>query len=222
MRHLSEPRFNTDLSVRVFGIDTDSRLFSENSQLRNISDHGAKLRGIVIQLRPGDIIGVRFHGQKARCKVAWAINLEPVDRNQGGVRVLEGEPCPWQAEREKQEAIATVPISQTPPAARDKRKFAWRSIPFPIEIRGCVRSSSELSQKVIQVRSWKRLHGLDVTDRDCKNQHPRSGYGHRFHRNRRRNSETAATATGEYGYRRQTRSGKVEFIALRPLGRHRN
>ena len=49
MRHLSEPRFNTDLSVRVFGIDADSRPFSENSQLRNIRDQGAKLQHIVIQ-----------------------------------------------------------------------------------------------------------------------------------------------------------------------------
>jgi hypothetical protein len=36
MRHLSEPRFNTDLSVRVFGIDADSRPFSENSQPRKL------------------------------------------------------------------------------------------------------------------------------------------------------------------------------------------
>src|ERR1700729_921171 len=115
MPHLSEPRFSTDLSVRVFGIDADSRPFSENSQLRDISDHGARLQGIVIPLRPGDIIGIRLDGRKARCKVAWAINLEPVDRNQAGVRVLEGEPCPWQQEREKQKASATAPISRTPP-----------------------------------------------------------------------------------------------------------
>jgi PilZ domain len=137
MRHPTEPRFSTDLSVRVFGIDADSRPFSENSQLKNISDHGARIQGIVIQLKPGDIIGIRLHGQKARCKVAWAINLEPVDRNQAGVRVLAGEPCPWQEERRKQEAIATKPVSRTPPPARDKRKFARHSIPFPIEIRGC-------------------------------------------------------------------------------------
>ena len=156
MRHLSEPRFNTDLSVRVFGIDADGRPFSENSQLRNISDHGAKLQGMVIQLRPGDIIGVRLHGQKARCKVAWAINLAPVDRNEAGVRVLEGEPCPWQEEREKQEAIGTAPISRIPPAARDKRKFARHSIPFPIEIRGCG-----------DVSFCLRTHAADITGNGC-------------------------------------------------------
>jgi hypothetical protein len=156
MRHLSEPRFNTDLSVRVFGIDADGRPFSENSQLRNISDHGAKLQGMVIQLRPGDIIGVRLHGQKARCKVAWAINLEPVDRNEAGVRVLEGEPCPWQEEREKQEAIGTSPISRIPPAARDKRKFARHSIPFPIEIRSCG-----------DVSLCLRTHAADITGNGC-------------------------------------------------------
>ena len=52
MRYSSEPRSNTDLSVRVFGIDADSRPFSENSQLRNIS--GAKLQDIVIQTRDGE------------------------------------------------------------------------------------------------------------------------------------------------------------------------
>ena len=156
MRHPSEPRFNTDLSVRVFGIDADSRPFSEDSQLLNISDHGARIQGIVIQLKPGDIIGIRLHGRKARCKVAWAINLEPVDRNQAGVRVLIGEPCPWQEEREKQEAIGTAPISRIPPAARDKRKFARHSIPFPLEIRGC----GEVSLHI-------RTHAADITGNGC-------------------------------------------------------
>jgi hypothetical protein len=111
---------------------------------------------MVIQLRPGDIIGVRLHGQKARCKVAWAINLAPVDRNEAGVRVLEGEPCPWQEEREKQEAIGTAPISRIPPAARDKRKFARHSIPFPIEIRGCG-----------DVSFCLRTHAADITGNGC-------------------------------------------------------
>ena len=156
MRHPSEPRFNTDLSVRVFGIDADSRPFSEDSQLRNISDHGARIQGIVKQLKPGDIIGIRLHGRKARCKVAWAINLEPIDRNQAGVRVLAGEPCPWQEEREKQEAIGTAPVSRTPPPARDKRKFARHSIPFPLEIRG----SSGVSLHI-------RTHAADITGNGC-------------------------------------------------------
>ena len=156
MRHPSEPRFNTDLSVRVFGIDADSRPFSEDSQLRNISDHGARIQGIVKQLKPGDIIGIRLHGRKARCKVAWAINLEPIDRNQAGVRVLAGEPCPWQEEREKQQANATRPVSRTPPPARDKRKFARHSIPFPLEIRG----SSGVSLHI-------RTHAADITGNGC-------------------------------------------------------
>jgi len=155
MLHLSEPRFNTDLSVRVFGIDADSRPFSENSQLRNISDHGAKLQGTVIQLRPGDIIGVKLHGKKARCKVVWAIHLEPVDRNEAGVRVLEGELSPWQEERKKQQAIAS-PISRIPPAKTDKRKFVRQSIPFPIEIRGCG-----------DVRLHLRTHAVDMTGNGC-------------------------------------------------------
>jgi hypothetical protein len=156
MRHTPEPRYNTDLSVRVFGVDADSHPFSETSQLKNISDHGARLQGIVIQLMPGDIIGVRLHAQKARCKVVWTVNLEPVDRNEAGVRVLDGEPCPWQAEREKQGAIATPPISRTPPPARDKRKYARQSIPFPIEIRGCADASLYIT-----------THAADISGNGC-------------------------------------------------------
>jgi PilZ domain len=155
MRHPSEPRFNTDLSVRVFGIGADSRPFSEDSQLKNISDHGAKLHGIVMQLKPGDIIGVKVRGRKARCKVVWAVYLEPADRNEAGVRVLEGELSPWEEEREKQQAIAS-PIPRTPPTARDERKFARQSIPFPIEIRGCG-----------DVRLHLRTHAADITGNGC-------------------------------------------------------
>lgn len=70
--------------------------------------------------------------------------------------MLEGEPCPWQQERERQKAIATVPISRSPPAARDKRKFARHSIPVPIEIRGCADLSLHL-----------KTHAADITGNGC-------------------------------------------------------
>jgi hypothetical protein len=49
MRCSQSPVSTQIYSVRVLGIDADSRPVSENSQLRNIRDQGAKLQHIVIQ-----------------------------------------------------------------------------------------------------------------------------------------------------------------------------
>jgi PilZ domain len=152
----STPRFNTDLLVRVFGMDADGRPFSQKSQVKNISDRGAKLCGIEKRLKLGDVIGVQLGDQKARCKVIWATDLTPARNNEVGIRIVDGQPCPWREEREIQQAAAIAPISRIPRAAKDKRKFARQSIPIPIEIRTDVDFSAHL-----------RTNASDITGNGC-------------------------------------------------------
>lgn len=131
----SKFRFKVDLLVRVFGMDADSHPFSQNALAPNISDQGAQLSGLEIQLKPGDIIGLQFGDTKARCKVIWAGNGEPARKTEAGVRIVEGQPCPWREEIERQRSTAAAPISRAIPAAKNKRRFRRLPIPFPIEIR---------------------------------------------------------------------------------------
>lgn len=135
MEDTSEPRFNADFIIRVFGMDADSRPFSQTAHAQNISDSGAKLSGLEKQLRPGDVIGVQFGDKKARCKVMWAVDAGNSHKIEVGVKTLEGQLCPWQNEREIQRANTAAPISRIKPAPKDKRKFARQRIRFSIEIR---------------------------------------------------------------------------------------
>jgi PilZ domain len=136
MPNISEPRFRVELPIRVFGMDDDDRPFSQIAHAQNISSHGARLAGLEGHLKAGDIIGVHFGDKKARCNVIWVVDAGEAERIATGVKVGEGQPCPWQEEIEAQEAIGTAPISRAAPEAEDKREFPRRRIPFQIEIQG--------------------------------------------------------------------------------------
>jgi PilZ domain len=131
----SELRFNVDLPVRVFGVDDDDHAFSQMVHARNVSDHGAKLAGLEEHLKPGDIIGVHFGDKTARCNVIWVLNAGEKQKIDVGVKVVEGQPHPWQKELEAQRATGT-PVSRIAPVPKDKRNFPRQRICFEIEIRG--------------------------------------------------------------------------------------
>jgi hypothetical protein len=128
-----EPRVDVNLPVRVFGMDAEGRPFSQKAHARNISQHGAKLAGLEKRLKPGDVVGVQFGDQKARCKVIWVVDAGQVQKIEAGVKMVEGQLCPWQKEMETPQTVASVPRSA--PAANDKRRFPRQRVPFPIEIR---------------------------------------------------------------------------------------
>ena len=134
MHDPSEFRFKVDLLIRVFGMDADSHAFFQDAHAPNISDHGAQLSGLEKQLRPGYIIGQQFGDTRARCKVIWARDAGSPRETEAGVRIVEGQSCPWQEEIEKQRATAALPISRAVPVAKNRRKFRRLPIPFPIEI----------------------------------------------------------------------------------------
>jgi PilZ domain len=130
----SEPRFDIDLRIRVFGLDAAGRPFSQNVQARNISDRGAKLSGLDKQLASGDVVGVRFRDKKVRCQVVWAVDAEPARKNEVGVRLLAGQPSPWREEIAKQQATGATPQIRFRPRAKDKRTFSRRRISVQIEL----------------------------------------------------------------------------------------
>ena len=128
-----EPRVDVNLPIRVFGMDADGRPFSQKAQARNISLHGAKLTGLEKQLKPGDVIGIQSGDQKARCRVIWVVDAGPVEKIEAGVKMVEGQPCPWQKEMEAPPTSA--PVERNAPKAEDQRKFPRQRVPFSLEIR---------------------------------------------------------------------------------------
>jgi hypothetical protein len=128
-----EPRVDVNLPIRVFGMDAEGKPFSQKAHARNISLHGARVAGLEKQLKPGDVVGVQFGEQKARCKVIWIVDAGPVQKIEAGVKMVEGQPCPWQKEMETPQTVAPTP--RNAPATEDKRKFPRQRVPLSMEIR---------------------------------------------------------------------------------------
>jgi hypothetical protein len=129
-----EPCVDIDLPIRVFGVDADDRAFSQIAHALNLSNHGARIAGVKARLKTGDVIGVHFGDEKARCRVVSVVEAGAVETIEVGVKVVEGQRCPWQTEMEAQRSTGTIPISRAAPAAKDKRRFPRQRVSLQIEI----------------------------------------------------------------------------------------
>src|SRR5262249_28620543 len=127
-----EPRTDVDLTVRVFGMNSDGRPFFQQAYARNISGHGAKLSGIEHQLKAGDILGVQYGDKKARFRVVWAMDAGHLRHNEIGVQLVEGQTPPWPAELKKAEETPAPPEESS--SDQNKRKFPRHRVPYPLEI----------------------------------------------------------------------------------------
>jgi hypothetical protein len=94
-----EPRLGArDLTVLVWGIDSEGRRFSQTAGARNISQNGALLTGIMWTLRPGDLIAVQHRENRARYRVVWSRGSGTEEKTLAAVQKLENEVCPWMEE----------------------------------------------------------------------------------------------------------------------------
>jgi len=126
--HRPEPRLETNLTVRVWGMDASGKPFFQNVQARNISNHGALLGGIEHALQPGDVVGVQYAEHKARFRVVWVMDAGGIKKNEAGLQLLDNQDCPWKhmlAEKE-----------QSDPQARptNRRRRPRHKISFNLEL----------------------------------------------------------------------------------------
>lgn len=84
-----EPRLNTPLSVRLWGLDRQGKVFSQYVKTLNIANSGARLYGVTAALETGYIVGVQCGNMRARFMVVW-IGEEGSDREgQVGLRSVK-------------------------------------------------------------------------------------------------------------------------------------
>jgi hypothetical protein len=121
-----EIQAESQLHVRVWGMDADARPFSENAVANNISGQGAQLVGITHPLKTGDIIGIKHGEKKARFKVVWVTDGGSLRKIEAGVQIVEGQEMPWQQ-------IAN-PEELTFAPGKITRRFVRHKIHFPIQI----------------------------------------------------------------------------------------
>jgi hypothetical protein len=127
MEHRPEPRLETDIPVRVWGMDADGRPFFQSASAGNISSHGAMLSRVNHPLKPGEVIGVQYGDKKARFRIVWVVDGGAIRKIEAGIEILDNQQNPWE------ELTPSDPQLQQP-RGKNKRRFVRHKMLFPIEI----------------------------------------------------------------------------------------
>src|SRR6266852_9137205 len=84
-----ERRVSTPLSVRLWGLDREGKVFSQNVKTLNIATSGARLFGVTAALDRGYIVGLQCGNMRARFMVVWVGEPGTSREGQGGLRAAE-------------------------------------------------------------------------------------------------------------------------------------
>ncbi|PYX81398.1 MAG: hypothetical protein DMG70_19655 [Acidobacteria bacterium] len=126
-----ELRVDTDLPVRVFGMDANGKPLNQHVRARNISSNGALVSGIEQPLKVGDIIGVQREQKKARFRVVWVVDAGGIEKSQVGLQLQEGQECPWKESLAKQ----AQPAPAATPHPSNRRRRARHKVDINLELR---------------------------------------------------------------------------------------
>lgn len=109
----SEPRRASDLTLLVWGVDTQGEKFLHEVHAQDISLSGALLSGLDADLRSGDVIGILYAGKKARYRVVWTRYDGTGDKMQMAVHRFQDDACPWLELLEERTATLPSAANQT-------------------------------------------------------------------------------------------------------------
>jgi hypothetical protein len=83
------------LTVRIWGVDAKSLPFTQHAQVRNISDRGAVLQGMIRPVKAGVILHVQHEEGQAEFRVVWVGKEGTRRQGEIGVKSLSSETFIW-------------------------------------------------------------------------------------------------------------------------------
>ena len=90
-----EPRKSVEMPVRIFGTDSEGKIFSENVTTLDVSQNGARLSGVRARVAVDEIIGVSHGKNKSHFRVKWVGTLGTPSQGQVGLLNLTPEKLFW-------------------------------------------------------------------------------------------------------------------------------
>jgi hypothetical protein len=84
-----ERRVTIPISVRLWGLDREGKVFSQNVKTLNIATSGARLFGVTAALERGFIVGLQCGNMRARFMVMWVGEKGSPREGQIGLRAAE-------------------------------------------------------------------------------------------------------------------------------------
>ena len=90
-----DDRLPSELSIRIWGMDSAGRPFSAQARTIDITRTGARIAGIEHICQKGDVIGIQHGEQKARFRVVWVGTTGSSKAGQVGVHCVESGKYIW-------------------------------------------------------------------------------------------------------------------------------
>ena len=90
-----QQRISVELPIKIWGVDANTRPFSQSASLRTISGRGATLQGVKAQLRPGMVIDLQYQGLQAQFRVVWLGKAGTEMQGEVGVENLSKDVQLW-------------------------------------------------------------------------------------------------------------------------------
>jgi len=90
-----EQRVSVELPVKIWGMDANSRPFTQAASLRTISGRGATLQGVNVPLKPGCLLDLQYQGAHAQFRVVWFGKQGTEMQGEVGVENLSKEIRLW-------------------------------------------------------------------------------------------------------------------------------
>ena len=84
-----ERRMTVPIAVRLWGLDREGRVFSQNAKTLDIATSGARLFGVTAALERGFIVGLQCGNMRARFMVMWVGEPGSPREGQIGLRAAE-------------------------------------------------------------------------------------------------------------------------------------
>lgn len=143
-------------SVRIFGTDAEGKVFTRLASTVNVSATGARVCGIHVQLRVGDVVGVQSGAEKARYAVVWVGSQGTALAGQMGLRWIEPNKWIWKIEMPEPQADAYEP----PPERIDRRRSPRYACDFGVEFKtssdapGTYTRCTDVSLEGCYVETW--------------------------------------------------------------------
>jgi len=103
-----ELRVAVDLAVRVFGMDSTGKPFSDPARVVEISGEGAKLKDILRLLRIDDVIGLQFGTEKSRFREVWIGERNTAEQGCVEIHCMARDKCLWSGAVPQQSAVAAT------------------------------------------------------------------------------------------------------------------
>jgi hypothetical protein len=93
-----QPRVSVELPVKIWGVDANSRPFTQAASVRTISGRGATLQGVQVQLKPGNIIDLQYRGNKAQFRVVWMGKSGTELQGEVGIESISSDVQLWEVD----------------------------------------------------------------------------------------------------------------------------